>query len=75
MPTVQITDTRLVRDIHSKAVLNTDRTGLDEYIMKKELARKSHQDQSETKQKLTQLENDMAEIKKMLQDIAELRKA
>jgi t-SNARE complex subunit (syntaxin) len=74
MPTVQITDTRLIRDIHSKAVLNTDRTGLDEYIMKKELARKGEQEKSETKQKLTQLENDMAEIKKMLQDIAELRK-
>jgi hypothetical protein len=75
MPTVQIKDTRFIRDIHSKAVLNTDRTGLDEYIMKKELARKSQQEQSETRQKLTQLENDMAEIKKMLQDIAELRKA
>lgn len=74
MTTVQITDTRLVRDIHSKAVLNTDRNGLDEYLMKKELARKGQQEQSETKQKLTQLENDMAEIKKMLQDIAELRK-
>lgn len=74
MPTVQIKDTRFIRDIHSKAVLNTDRNGLDEYLMKKELARKGQQEQSETRQKLTQLENDMAEIKKMLQDIAELRK-
>jgi t-SNARE complex subunit (syntaxin) len=75
MQTVQIENSNLVRDIHSKAVLNTDRRGLEEYLTKKEVAKKQQQDQLETKQKLAELEKDMAEIKSLLRDIAELRKA
>jgi t-SNARE complex subunit (syntaxin) len=75
MQTVQIENSNLVRDIHSKAVLNTDRRGLEEYLAKKEVAKKQQQDQLETKQKLAELEKDMAEIKSLLRDIAELRKA
>jgi glutamine synthetase len=75
MQTVQIENSNLVRDIHSKAVLNTDSRGLEEYLTKKEVAKKQQQDQLETKQKLAELEKDMAEIKSLLRDIAELRKA
>lgn len=74
MTTVQIKDTRLVRDIHSKAVLNTDRTELNNYYAKKEIAKKQHEEQTETKLKLSQLEEDMREIKQLLFEIADLRK-
>lgn len=74
MSLVQIKDTQLVRDIHSKAVLNTDRNGLQNYLMKKEISKRQQKEQTETKQKLIQLEQDMSEIKKMLQEIAEMRK-
>ena len=71
---VRIQDTTLVRDIHSKAVLNTDKAGLNDYLMKREIAKKQQADQSETKVRLAKLEEDMSEIKSLLQDIANMRK-
>jgi hypothetical protein len=72
---VRIEDTALIRDIHSKAILNTDRAGLDEYLMKREIAKKQQADQVNNKDRLDKLENDMSEIKSLLRDIAEMRKA
>jgi len=72
---VRIEDTALIRDIHSKAILNTDRAGQDEYLMKREIAKKQQADQVNTKDRLDKLENDMSEIKSLLRDIAEMRKA
>lgn len=71
---VRIQDTALVRDIHSKAVLNTDKAGLNDYLMKREIAKKQQAEQSETKLRLAKLEEDMSEIKSLLQDIANMRK-
>ena len=65
----------LFRDINSKAVLNTDKAGLNDYMMKREIAKKQKEEQSETKMRLTQLEQDMTEIKNMLIEIAQMRKA
>ena len=71
---VQIENSRLVRDLHSKAVLNTDKNGLDEYLMKRELAKKQQAEKEETKERLVKLENDMTEIKNLLHEIAQMRK-
>lgn len=65
----------LIRDTHSKAVLNTDKAGLNDYMMKREIAKKQKEEQSETKMRLAQLEQDMTEIKNMLIEIAQMRKA
>jgi len=65
---------KLVRDTQSKAVLNTDRNGLNEYLMKRELAKKEINEKSETKERLAKLEMDMQDIKKLLIEIAALRK-
>lgn len=75
MEQVRITDTTYVRDIHSKAVLNTDRNGLNEYLMKREIAKKQQAEKEETKERLAKLENDMTEIKNLLHEIAQMRKA
>jgi len=64
----------LIRDMSSKAVLNTDKAGLNDYLMKREIAKKQQNEQSETKMRLMQLEQDMSEIKTLLQDIANMRK-
>ena len=64
----------LIRDIHSKAVLNTDKAGLNDYMMKREIAKKQKEEQTETKMRLAQLEQDMSEIKNMLIEIAQMRK-
>lgn len=63
---VRIEDTALIRDIHSKAILNTDKAGLNDYLMKREIAKKQQAEQSQTKDRLTKLEEDMSEIKNLL---------
>ena len=60
----------LIRDIHSKAVLNTDKAGLNDYLMKREIAKKQQNEKVETKQRLDKLEQDMGEIKALLYEIA-----
>lgn len=64
----------LFRDSHSKAVLNTDRAALEEYYAKVEFLKRQKAEQEETKQRLSALEQNMSEIKSLLQDIASMRK-
>ena len=66
MKQVKIPDTYFVRDIHSKAILNTDRKGLNEYLMKKEIAKRKQSEENETKERLVKLELDIKEIKELL---------
>jgi hypothetical protein len=66
MKQVKIPDTPFVRDIHSKAILNTDRKGLNEYLMKREIAKKQQGEKVETKERLDKLEQDIQEIKELL---------
>ena len=61
----------LVRDLSSKAVLNTDRAGLQQYYIKRELAKKQLTEKQETNNRLSQLEQDMSEIKMLLRTLAE----
>lgn len=60
----------LVRDMHSKAILNKDKEGLQDYLRKREVAKKQQEEQIETKNRLTKIEQDMSEIKNLLQTIA-----
>lgn len=76
MTLVQIKNNKnLVRDTHSKAILNTDRNGLEEYYMKREIIKRQQEEQSETKMRLAQLEDDIQCIKQLVKELAELRKA
>ena len=59
----------LFRDSHSKAILNTDRTALEDYYAKVEFLKKQKVEQEVTKQRLSTLEQNMSEIKSLLQDI------
>jgi hypothetical protein len=43
-------------------------------MMKREIAKKQKEEQSETKIRLAQLEQDMSEIKNMLIEISQMRK-
>ena len=63
---VRIQDSALVRDIHSKAILNTDKAGLNDYLMKREIAKKQQAERVQTKDRLDKIENDMSEIKNLL---------
>ena len=63
---VRIQDSALVRDIHSKAILNIDKAGLNDYLMKREIAKKQQAERVQTKDRLDKIENDMSEIKNLL---------
>lgn len=67
--------TNLIRDPSSKAVLNTDRTGLQDYYRRKEIAKKEVMEREETKQRLAKMEEEMQEIKTLLKEIALIRKS
>ena len=63
----------LIRDTQSKAVLNTDRFGLQEYLNKRDLAKRELLEKNETKQRLEKIEEEMSEIKTLLREIATMR--
>ena len=60
----------LVRDMNSKAVLNTDRVGLQDYYLKRDNVKKEQSEKLETKQRIEKIEKDMSEIKELLREIA-----
>ena len=64
----------LVRDTSSGAVLNTDRTGLQEYYRRRELVKKELLEREETKVRLQKMEQEMQDIKELLKEIAMIRK-
>ena len=51
---VRIGETALIRDIHSKAILNTDKAGLNDYLMKRVIAKKQ--------------QDEVASLKKIIED-------
>jgi hypothetical protein len=59
----------LVRDMNSKAILNTDKLALQEYYQKRELAKKELSEKTESKQRLDKIENEMSEIKNLLREL------
>ena len=74
MSLVKITDSpQYVRDVDSKAILNTDRNGLEKYYMDREIAKRQKFEQVNSKNRLDKLEQDMQEIKQLLLQIATIQ--
>jgi len=71
---VQTEDQNLLRDTYSKALLNKNIQGLNEYRARKKLLERTKEEELETKQRLAKLESDMQDIKNLLIEIAALRK-
>lgn len=69
MDKVNIPNTAYFRDIHSKAILNTDKRGRDKYLMEREIALKEKNEKEANNQRLNKLEQDMSEIKNLLNEI------
>ena len=72
MEVVQTEDTSFVRDLHSKALINTDRVALENHRKKRQIemqqARKWQQ--METKvEELNNVRSEMLEIKSLLQKL------
>ena len=62
-------DKHLIRDTTNRAILNTDRVGLENYLAQRQLAKQRMAEQEEMKNKVNKLEQDMSEIKDLLQQL------
>ena len=62
MKNIKINDTQYVRDINSKAILNTNRKALDEY----RLATQKKQDEIDD---INNMKSDIVELKKMIKTL------
>lgn len=70
---IQTEDPSLLRDGHSKALLNKNMAALNEYKARKKFFEKTKQEEVDTKERLQKLEQDMSDIKKLLIEIAQMR--
>ena len=61
------------RDLHSKAILNTDKRSRDKYLMDREIALKEKAEKDANVERIDKLEQDIGEIKSMLLKILENR--
>ena len=72
MEVVQTEDKSFVRDLHSKALINTDRVALDNHRRKKQLEIQQAQRWQQLENKVEELVNvkdEMLEIKSLLQKL------
>jgi len=66
-------DKHLVRDTTNRAILNTDRAGLENYLAQRQLAKQRLAEQEEMKNKVNKLEEDITDIKGMLREIVQMK--
>ncbi len=59
----------LVRDTTNRALLNTDKEGLERYKAQRLLAKKRLEEQEQMKDKVNKLEQDVSEIKDLLRQL------
>ena len=72
MKVIQTEDKSFVRDLHSKALLNTDRIALENHRKKRqiEIHQSKKWQQMETKvEELNNMRNEILEIKSLLQEV------
>ena len=72
MKVIQTEDTSFVRDLHSKALINTDRVALENHRKRKqiEIQQSRKWQQMETKvEELNNVRNEILEIKDLLQEL------
>ena len=72
MKVIQTEDTSFVRDLHSKALINTDRVALENHRKKRqrEIQQARKWQQMETKvEELNNMRNEILEIKGLLQEV------
>ena len=67
MTKVRITDTQYVRDVHSKAILNTNKAQLDEYKVKKNMMAKVNEINT-LKQEVSEIKDTMNKILALLSE-------
>ena len=72
MEVIQTEDPRFVRDLHSKALLNTDRIALENFRQRKKMFAQQEDEWNSLKSKVDELNTvreEMLEIKTLLQEL------
>ncbi len=62
MKTVKVENSKLERDVHSKALLNTNRNALEQYKMEKKRKEAEMND-------INNMKNDIKELKEMIREL------
>jgi hypothetical protein len=70
---VKIENTEFVRDMSTKAVLNTDVGGLHRYREGRKRVMKDRQDTLKTKERLSVIEQEVTELKQLVSELATMR--
>lgn len=63
----------LIRDTSNRAILNTDRAGLESYLAQRQIAKQRLAEQEEMKNKVSKLEEDITDIKNMLRELVQMK--
>ena len=66
---VKVTGTTYVRDIDSKALVNKDTSGLEEYKAKRKYAEIQKQEINNVKQQIEGIKGDVQEIKELMRQL------
>lgn len=73
MQLVKIKDSEYVRDVSTNAVLNTNKTEIDEFNTKRAKILQDKREREETKMRLAKIEEDMECIKNLIKEMIQLR--
>ena len=71
MHLLKVQGTKLVRDPRSGAIINQDKTGLDEYLARRRGMESQKEEINKVKSDITELKQDMADIKGLLLKLLE----
>ena len=68
---LKVQGTKLVRDPRSGAIINQDKTGLDEYLARRRGMESQKEEINKVKSDITEMKQDMTEIKSLLLKLLE----
>jgi hypothetical protein len=71
MELLKVKGTKLVRDTRSGAIINQDKTGLDEYLAKRRGMQAQKDEINKVKSDILEMKSDMADIKDLLKKLLE----
>lgn len=71
MTLVPVRDTTFVRDTQSQALINQDKSGLEQYLAKRNRLALQKEEINTIKSDMVDMKNDIAEIKKLMMTLIE----
>lgn len=71
MHLLKVQGTKLVRDTRSGAIINQDKTGLDDYLARRRGMESQKEEINKVKSDITEMKQDMTEIKSLLLKLLE----